>query len=627
MNRSFFRHLPVVAVLVLTLPSLVTVGQEGSVKLAARGPGESPSKVDGTYIEAKKEIAVAPDLHSKMPPKSPGNNKADHASIAPSGVSGKKLGAQPSAAIEDVDEEDESLAIPVGPFHPPAGSRPQTGLEPAPAPGVDPDGFEIFRHCRLKDENGLIHGGLTNEPSGAVTDSGVSGDPDCGNSGKKGTRTVFATANSFAAFSVDDGATFTKLNLANIKNFTGTLCCDQVVVFVPKINRFVWVMLVRLPTKPGALQLLSASPEEIASSKGEKWSVWEITPADLGFTSTNHHFDFPGLVVGDNSLYLNVDGFGGLIVCRFSLEEVKNGGTLHFEFTHPTDSPKATLGHLTEDPGSEVFWAQHDSNSQLRVFSWAEGTDIYRWRDVDVETWPSDPSKMVSTTPDGKNWLSRTAPGRIRGATHFKGKNSDDIWFAWTASAGDAFKQPHIHWVKLDHDKDFKVTKEGDIFNDKFGFGYPALAANSDGEIGLSLEAGGGGKDGSFENHVVGFLGDGTFHHTTHSSQGVTRFGDYVTIHRDAKNSTHFDAFGYGVGTGATTHFVRFGRPTPPPPPPASCTKPCQEADQKCEAGCATSRDSCMKQPHADPKQCVSEFKTCTTVCGNELTQCTEKCK
>jgi hypothetical protein len=62
---------------------------------------------------------------------------------------------------------------------------------------------------------------------------------------------------------------------------------------------------------------------------------------------------------------------------------------------------------------------------------------------------------------------------------------------------------------------------------------------------------------------VVGFQGDHALHLTSNSKVGLTRFGDYVTIHQDAKNDGRFDAFGYGMEPTPTTHFVIFGRGQP----------------------------------------------------------------
>ena len=545
----------------------IPAGHAGNVFAIFRGRSFMPKntyvvKVAGTYLREGEQQTFAVEGTLRIPPASPGTEKTIAVSLVPNPAADVGQSTEGSAP-QEVDDQDMAPGIPAGNFHrsPPVG--PPTELSPAPPAGVDPADLEIFRHCVIRDSGGPIHGGSTNEPSGAVSDSGENENSDCGKGGAKNARTVFATANTFAALSDDDGATFSKLSFSGIPGFTGSICCDQVAVFVPKINRFIWTMLMRnIPGQTGrvTVRLMAASPEDLRKAMGQSgWTIWDFTPAILNFKGAGS-FDFPGLAVGDNSLYLNFDGFGGFLVCRISLNEIKAGGTLHFRFTDPTISPLAELGHVTENPRDEVFWAQHNSNSQMRVFSWAEGSDDFHFRDVDIASWPNDPSKMTSSTPDHQDWLAATSPGRIRGAARFKGTKTDEIWFAWTASRGNSFKQPHVHWVKLDPSHDFKILKQGNVFNDHFAFGLPALATNSRGELGMSLETGGGGN---FENHVVGFQGDHALHLTSNSKVGLTRFGDYVTIHQDVKNDGRFDAFGYGMEPTPTTHFVIFGRGQP----------------------------------------------------------------
>lgn len=49
---------------------------------------------------------------------------------------------------------------------------------------------------------------------------------------------------------------------------------------------------------------------------------------------------------------------------------------------------------------------------------------------------------------------------------------------------------------------------------------------------------------------MVGIFGTGVVYVTTGGNHGWTRYGDYVSIGRDATYPTSFDAFGYGVLNG-----------------------------------------------------------------------------
>src|SRR5206468_829161 len=56
-------------------------------------------------------------------------------------------------------------------------------------------------------------------------------------------RVVWYTGNNSVAFSVDSGATFTKVDPRLMFPEGDTpFCCDQVVLYAPQINRFIWFM-------------------------------------------------------------------------------------------------------------------------------------------------------------------------------------------------------------------------------------------------------------------------------------------------------------------------------------------------------------------------------------------------
>jgi hypothetical protein len=214
----------------------------------------------------------------------------------------------------------------------------------------------------------------------------------------------------------------------------------------------------------------------------------------------------------------------------------------------------------------------------MRVFSLQEGSNTYFWRDRDIATWSG--LNISSLTPDLQDWLNfigTNFPGTaVLGSTRvfydfgqFGRKN--EVWFAWTAGTDSNFSQPHVEMVILDRDNDFSLKQQVQIWNSSYAYAYPALATNSDYQVGLSLEYGGGGN---YENHVVGFWGDFVLYATTSSNVGSTRFGDYVTIRQNSPDPSLFAAFGYGLdtipppggGTQSDTRYVLFGRPPPTPP-------------------------------------------------------------
>ncbi len=57
---------------------------------------------------------------------------------------------------------------------------------------------------------------------------------------------VLITSNDQDAISTDGGNTFTDLNPTTVfPNTAGGFCCDQVVAYIPRVHRFVWVLQYR----------------------------------------------------------------------------------------------------------------------------------------------------------------------------------------------------------------------------------------------------------------------------------------------------------------------------------------------------------------------------------------------
>jgi len=514
-------------------------------------------KVEGRYTEGGHPHKFAVERPLRIEPGSPGSAAASAASSPPNVVSGGHFPHQPPHFPSEVNE-GHAWTVPVGVIHTPG--TPSMGSGAQPAPHSDPPGIDFFTNASLG-----ISSSSVNEPSGGVGGGGS---------------VVFTTANWFAAYSTNSGGSFTQLDPTTIfpNNADGGFCCDQVVQYAQSIDRVIWLMQFSQGSgsPENRYRIAAASPATIQSSNGTNWTYWDITSTQLGSTDW---LDYPDLSVGNNSLYLSFDEVGsggGRVVVRIPLSEIQAGTTINFQYTNVSDGGVAYGGHLTQNPLDEIFWAGQNSNSSMRVFSWQEGSNTYSWRDVGVGSWPNDGSNLTSTTPDNQDWLTklRNFPGfavlgstRVvsNGANPARGK-LNQVWFAWPAASGSGapgsfvFPQPHVQWVALDVNNNFNLVTQQQIWNPSYAYSYPALAVNSNSEVGLSLEYGGGGN---YENHVVGFWGDFVVYITTASTLGVTRYGDYVTIRQDAAQPARFDAWGYGMLTGniSDTHFVVFGRP------------------------------------------------------------------
>ena len=441
-----------------------------------------------------------------VPPDAPGSAFVGIVQVGPNQVIGAPFPHQPL----DFDERGQ----PGGPADPDSAlcsrypTPTTTGTQTAPPPASlgtpvtpvrGPGAIEFIENNSLGLTSGTVTGtaSTTAEPSGGSSGGGV----------------VFATANWVAAYSTDGGNTFTQLDPTTIfPNDAVGYCCDQIVQYVPSIDRFIWFL------QGTGYRLASASPADIINSGGTAWTYWNLTPDVFG-QPAGTGFDYPDLSVGNNSLYMSWDAGSpcpagcttGFQVARTSLAGIQAGGTITIEFTDPANSPSSiTWGdHLTQNTGDEIFWAGHNGNTKLRVFSLAENSNTYFWRDIGISSWANN--APTSLTPDGQDWLAKNfnGPGGnsfprngIIGAT----RSANQLWFAWTAGTDSNFQQAHVELVTLDRNNNFSVIQQVQIWNNSYAFAYPALATCAcTGEVGLSLQYGG---NGNYENHVVGFWGD-----------------------------------------------------------------------------------------------------------------------
>ncbi len=457
----------------------------------------------------------------------------------------------PPAEHSDTEEpnEDEGPDVPRGPFR----------------------GFVIpGRGLQLRDFNAGPGGG---DPDpvvfGKYSDYGTSVTPNsifstvaADISGAESGNVVMATGNWYAVYSTDGGSTFTAIDPTTVFPNTadGGFCCDQIVQYAPSIDRFIWLMQFNPGTDGNSrLRIAAASPQDIINSKCSSWTYWDLTSGQFGIAAvkdTTGPLDYPDMSIGDNSLYVSVDARGsgaGLLVVRVPLNEIQSSSTIHFRFTTPSDSASAYGGHLCQNTGDEVFWGgcgNPKDNGTLQVFSWAENSNTYFWRDVNLKyNWPN--GTISSIAQDGTtDWLTKLSSFPKFGVTGVT-RRGNEVWFAWTASSGDGghggfnFPNPQVQVVKVDVKNGYKLLDHFPIWNNDNAFAYPCLATNDRGEVGICL--GWGGANKFYANSAVGILGDFVVWYPELSDTATTRWGDYVSVRQASPQTGLFAGFGYAI--------------------------------------------------------------------------------
>jgi hypothetical protein len=494
-----------------------------------------------------------------MPPRSDGSNTLRKTQVKANSVKGGRYPPQRPRMDQDVNQ----AAPPVPRTRYVPGTPTATTTDVAPAPVGDPPAITFNANSPV---------GINNAGSGCGDASSRCAEP----SGASGGGVIFVSANFRVAYSTNGGGNFTILDPTTIfPNDAVGFCCDQIIQYAPSIDRFIWLL------QGTGYRLAVASPADIQSSNGTAWTYWNLTPGIFGSCTA---LDYPDLSVGDTALYISWDAMqggctSGFQVVRTSLAGIKAAGTITVEFTDPANAPSSMIWgeHLSQNTGDEIFWAGHNGNTKLRVYSLKENSNTYFWRDKGISSWATN--APTSTSPDGVDWLAKNFNGPGGNSFPYNGiigaaRSGNQLWFGWSAGTDNNFKQAHIEIVTLDRNNNFNKIQQVQVWNNSYAFAYPAFSSNAcTGEIGMSFEYGG---NGNYENHVVGFWGDFVAYITTSSDVGNNRFGDYVTIRRAPRSRTDpgnlFTAFGFGVnkntppttGNRTDVRYVLFGRPTCP---------------------------------------------------------------
>jgi hypothetical protein len=594
------------------LPADANVAVNAQFNHSALVPGSNyRMTVSGTYQTGGKTYGFTVNRNITMPKTSPGSFDLGSTTITSFPIVSPPNLPVPNTLPEDEDEgrNPPGPPVPIGKLQvvfPGAFSTSAMGDQPPPGLGGGAPTISFG-----KDTSFGRNGGTPVDPSGA---SGITANA---------ANVVLTTGNTYASVSVDGGQTFTNLNPFCMFGYTncdaagnptgaplvdGNLCCDQVIQYVPAINRFVWLMQtwpsgwvngVRtdaaknpIPSGNNRLRIVVVSPDDVrswATGGGSSWIVFDLTTGGLGLTGANDWMDYPDLSVGNNFLYVSVDKIvnnGGLLVARIPLSQLTAAGTINYNYTKPADIDGTAHGsHLVQNPGDSMFWAGHNAQNKLTILNMPEATNNFSRRDVDINSYSNaDYSSNTPTpAPAGTNWLvGSTGFGleNVQGAVRVpfvglcdpsQGCPPDELWFAWGAgkNAANSRPQPYVEVAHIDS-QNFTLKSQMHIWNAGYAFAYPAFARNSNGEIGVAIAVGGGDR----EAHTsVGFMGDFKVWALSNSDSSITRYGDYLTIRKASPNEKLFSAVGYGITTalGFDPHYTLFGRFCDVNPNDSSC--------------------------------------------------------
>ena len=363
-------------------------------------------------------------------------------------------------------------------------------------------------------------------------------------------QTIMTTGNFWMSLSEDGGATFTTVNPTTIfPESYGGFCCDQVLAYVPRHDLFVWLLQYRSNAGVNAIRIAVQDTAGVRNSNGTAWTYWDFVNTTFAAAG---ELDYNDMSFGSNFLYWtsSVGGGANRYVVRVPLQQLVAGGTVNFQFTSSTD---AYWSHVTQNGSNGVYWAGHEDNSTLKVYSMMDADGFYSWREVPINSWPN--GTMSSIAADGSDWLSDAFWKTYVRAAAVSGGSA---WFAWNAAAGDGFPQPHVQIARI-NTSTFTLESQVQIWNPDFAFAYPYFEMNAEGQLGMIVAFGGGPFDSS---SGVGVWGDFVIYYPRLSSASRTNYGHYHTSRRSGSDAMKWVGAGYIRETDGTIvpYYVRYSR-------------------------------------------------------------------
>jgi hypothetical protein len=435
--------------------------------------------------------------------------------------------------------------IPIGPYHPRPESKPvsffvPTASGPASVSGT-PRGSVAGGHFhQMVVPNSVPMAVPGSQPMAAPSillntahvapSGGVPQEPATAAFGN----VVVYTDNTQVAFSVNGGSSFTSFSPGSLYSDDpeGGPCCDQDVIYIPKIGEFAW-LLQYWPGPTGAnLDRLAVFPPSAVTSSGlAYWTSWDIYASML--PGTKPFLDFPDLAFGDSYLYLSADGLNTAgkvaqtFIVRIGLTNLQSGLNL-------AAGPEAWryidgapfFGKVVQNTGAVAYWASNNSTSSMAASDWPESSTSWSGPyNVPDYSWPN--ANYTSNDPSGQKWMY-IYQGVVLGSVRIGG----DLYFAWTAGIGSGrlswLVQPHVELAVMT--TSFTFVRQRALWNPGFAFAYANLATSS-GDLGISLAYGGGPY---YASTAVGDLTQAPYlvDSVAQSSAncGCGRWGDYYAI-------------------------------------------------------------------------------------------------
>ena len=372
------------------------------------------------------------------------------------------------------------------------------------------------------------------------------------------------SGNWYAAHSANGGQTW---NLLSPYTFfpaaAGGFCCDQSLIYIPKIGMHVWILQYLKSNNTNVLRIAFKS-NQLGSRAGWRW--WDLVPASFNQNWSREWFDYNHCAFSDNFLYVGTNMFTA------ATDRFTRAAMFRIPFSAFAPNSQLTVDHFSttanfslrcvQGAKAIMYFGAHEGAlaNKLRIFSWPENSASVTSKVVNITAW-NGATPYGPVGPGAANWVGR-CDGRITGAWLANGR----LGFMWSVNKqGSARPFPFVRVARIAV-PNMTLVDEPDIWNSTIAFAYPDACPNRAGDIGITLFAGG---NTVHPRHIIGVRKPtGTSWNlrvvasSTHSP-AQNKWGDYVTCRADHPNGNDWVASGFSLQGGSgianvTPNFVRF---------------------------------------------------------------------
>lgn len=383
----------------------------------------------------------------------------------------------------------------------------------------------------------------------AATNSQTStvGEPSISNIGQE----MLVTGNWYASLSSNNGQNWGHVDPFNFfPSVDNGFCCDQTLHSDPGRNLTFW-LLQYVKTNVGNTLRLAVNNGQVPDNNG--WYWWDLVPSQINAQWQNEWFDYNHAALSDNYLYVvsnvfstTTNKFVRSVAFRFPLNSLANeGGNPHLQYFQSQDFSL----RCSQGASDKMYFACHISDSEIRLYEWAEANATASSIDINVGQWVGGGGGYAAPGPDGNNWLGRCDPRITAGWT-----SDNVVGFMWSVDKTASRAFPHIRVVRIDVNTK-QIIDKPDIWSPSFGYAYPDACPNSDGDVGITLFRGGGALH---PGHVVGMWDKNTNSWTVQAAQNGTdgpadrKWGDYITCRQHSSDRRSWLAVGFTLQGGTS---------------------------------------------------------------------------